>query len=203
MSPARAVASAAPAVLAGLGLVAAALHAQPAGAQPVIYRLDLQRTWVQFEVLHFGTSTTRGRFGPIEGEVVLDATAGTGEIALRVPTATVNTGIPVFDARLRRDDLLDSAGWPEAYFVARRVRFDGAALAEVSGEFTLRGIGQPLTLRAVRYGCRDDVDRQARVCGGDFEGEIRRSDFGATFGLPFVSDRVRLLVQVEGAAQRP
>jgi len=31
-----------------------------------------------------------------------------------------------------------------------------------------------------------------------FEGELRRSDFGATFGLPFVADRVRLRVQVEG-----
>ena len=34
-------------------------------------------------------------------------------------------------------------------------------------------------------------------CGGDFEAELRRSDFGMSFGLPLVADRVRLLVQVE------
>ncbi|MBS0442054.1 MAG: polyisoprenoid-binding protein, partial [Proteobacteria bacterium] len=33
--------------------------------------------------------------------------------------------------------------------------------------------------------------------GGDFEAELRRSDFGMSFGLPLVADRVRLLVQVE------
>jgi polyisoprenoid-binding protein YceI len=36
------------------------------------------------------------------------------------------------------------------------------------------------------------------VCGGDFEGELLRSDFGATFGLPLIANRVRLQVQVEG-----
>ena len=49
---------------------------------------------------------------------------------------------------------------------------------------------------ARRFACRSDEGTE--VCGGDFEGELLRSDFGATFGLPFVADRVRLLVQVEG-----
>jgi polyisoprenoid-binding protein YceI len=41
------------------------------------------------------------------------------------------------------------------------------------------------------------------VCGGDFEGEVSRSEYGATFGLPLVGDRVRLLVQVEGRRPLP
>jgi polyisoprenoid-binding protein YceI len=36
------------------------------------------------------------------------------------------------------------------------------------------------------------------VCGGDFEAELLRSDFGSTFGLPFVGNKVRLLISVEG-----
>jgi hypothetical protein len=39
--------------------------------------------------------------------------------------------------------------------------------------------------------------RGQEVCGGDFEAEISRSAFGVTHSLPFVADRVRLLVQVE------
>ena len=39
-------------------------------------------------------------------------------------------------------------------------------------------------------------------CGGDFEGELLRSAFGASFGVPLVADRVRLRVQVEGV-RRP
>ena len=171
-----------------------------AWAQPVGYTLIPDQSFVYFEVLHFGTSTIRGRFGPLQGDVVLDRRAGMGEVSLRVPTAQVDTGVGVFNARLRQADLLASAEFPEAFFVARTVRFAGDRVAEVRGEFTWRGVSQPLSLRALRFGCR--VELQANpaedICGGDFEGELTRSQFGATFGLPFVADRVRLVVQVEG-----
>jgi len=170
-----------------------------ATAQPVSYLLDPQHSFVHFEVQHFGTSTTRGRFGPVSGQVVLDRRASRGEVDVRITTASVNTGIGVFNARLRESDLLASDEFPEAFFVARNLRFDGEQVAEVRGEFTLRGVSQPLSLHARHFACRQDGATQ--VCGGDFEGELRRSDFGATFGLPFIGDRIRLIVQVE-ARQR-
>ena len=169
------------------------------GAQPATYVLEPGHSFVHFEVLHFGTSTSSGRFGPIAGAVTLDRAAGRGEVSLRVPTAGVDTGLAVFNARLRQADLLASTEYPEAYFVARNFRFEGQALAEVRGEFTLRGVSQPLSLFARHFACRQDDG--VEVCGGDFEGEVLRSDFGATYLLPFVADRVRLVVQVEGRRQ--
>ncbi len=177
-------------------LAALAVQLGPACAQPVSYVLDPQHSFVHFEVQHFGTSTSRGRFGPLGGLVVLDRSAGRGEVDVRINTASVNTGIGVFNARLREGDLLASDDFPEAFFVARNVRFEGDRVAEVRGEFTLRGISQPLSLHARQFACR--LDAAVQVCGGDFEGELRRSDFGATFGLPFIGDRIRLVVQVEG-----
>ena len=178
------------------------LFTAAARAAPLTYTLDPAHSWVQFDLLHFGTSTIRGRMGPVQGSVTLDPAAGTGELGLRIATATVSTGVRVFDARIREADLLASAAFPEAYFVATRFSFDGERVTEVRGEFTLRGVSQPLSLRALRYACRRDTDTapgsDVEVCGGDFEGEFKRSDFGATFGLPFVADRVRLQVQVEG-----
>ena len=184
-----------------------------ATAAPQIYSLDPEHSFVHFEVLHFGTSTIRGRIGPVTGKVVLDSAAGRGELSLRINTATVDTGLRFFDARVREPDLLASAAFPEAYFVATRFRFDGVRLAEVRGEFTWRGVSQPLSLKALRFGCRSlaasgtaaaaatATASAGEVCGGDFEAEFKRSDFGATFGLPFVADRVRLQVQVEGLRQ--
>lgn len=166
-----------------------------AAAAPAVYDLDPEHTFVHFEVRHFDTSTVRGRFGPVRGEVVLDAEAGEGRIGIVVDTGTLATGFAPLDARLRRADLLDIAGHPQAWFSATRLRFDGARLAELRGELTLRGTGVPLTLRATRFGCLAGVPQR---CGGDFEGELRRSEVGATFGLPFVADQVRLRVQVEG-----
>ena len=178
-------------------LVAVWVLPQAALAQPVFYELDPQYSFVHFEVLHFGTSTSRGRFGPLQGTVQLDRRSGQGEVSLRVPTASVDTGLAVFNARLRQDDLLDSAAHAEAFFVSRNFRFDGGQPVELRGEFTLRGVSQPLSLRALRFACRTKAQGQ-EACGGDFEGELLRSDFGITFGLPFIANRVRLVVQVEG-----
>ncbi len=175
--------------------------AAPAGAEPVIYRLDPLHSFVYFEVLHFGTSTLRGRFGPIDGQVELDREARSGWASLSIATAAVDTGLPAFDARLRQADLLASEAYPTASFVASRFSFDGPKLSAVSGELTLRDVRQTLQLRALRFGCHTHPQLQREVCGGDFEGELRRGDFGASFGMPFIANRVRLRVQVEGIRQ--
>lgn len=176
------------------------LCASATQAQSLQYTLDPAHSWVHFEVLHFNTSTIRGRIGPISGSVLLDPAAGTGDVRLAVRTATVSTGFAFFDSRLRQDDLLASEAYPEAYFVATRFSFSEGRVATLRGEFTWRGVSQPLQLNALRYACRrDDNDgAAAEVCGGDFEGEVLRSEHGASFGLPLVGNRVRLLVQVEG-----
>jgi polyisoprenoid-binding protein YceI len=164
-------------------------------AEPRVFRLDPAHTFVHFEVLHFGTSTLRGRIGPVDGAVTLDTAAKRGELGLRIRTATVDTGLRVLDSRLREPDLLAVEAYPEAYFVSRSFRFDGDAVAEVRGEFTLRNVSVPLSLKALRFACRDEGAR--RRCGGDFEGFVDRGDFGMSFGLPLIANRTRLLVTVE------
>ena len=157
---------------------------------PVTYQLDPNHTFVTFEVRHFGTSTLRGRIGPV-----------TGEVRLRIPMATLDTGMRVLDARLKEPDLLATAEYPEAYFVATRFQFDAAGgVKEVRGEFTLRGVGTALSLYAKSFACRHDEMLKRDVCGGDFVADLKRGDFGAAFGEPFVSDDVHLLVQVEAIA---
>lgn len=180
-------------MLAG-ALAAAALNTH---AEPALYHIDPLHSFVHFELRHFDTSTLRGRFGPIDGHVEMDRDAGTGAVGVRIRTAGVDTGVPALDERLREADLLASALHPEAYYVSTRFVFDAGRLVALRGEFTLRGISQPLELHALRFGCRLRPGLQREVCGGDFEGELRRSDFGLSYGMPFVANRVRVLVQIE------
>ena len=177
--------------------LASAIVSTSVAAQPATYRFDPAHSFVHFEVMHFGTATMRGRFGPLEGTATLDRTTGRGEVSLRVPTRIVSTGLAVLDARLRQPDMLASELHPEAFFVAERLRFEAGTLRELRGEFTLRGVSRPLSLRAQRFACGTHPELQRDWCGGDFEAELLRSDYGITFGLPLVADRVRLLIQVE------
>ncbi|HWH73169.1 MAG TPA: YceI family protein [Methylibium sp.] len=180
----------------------AAGAAAGATAAPATYDLDPEHSFVHFEVLHFGTATIRGRLGPARGSVTLDREARNGLVSIELPMHSVSTGLAPFDAHLRRADLLDVEAHPIAWFVARRLRFDAAdgapAPSAVEGELTLRGVSLGLTLSARRFGCHPHPRLQREVCGGDFEGEIRRSAAGIDYGLPFVADRVRIVVQVEG-----
>ena len=187
-----------------LRLLAAALGALAAhaAAQPVRYSLDPTHSFATFEVLHFGTSTIRGRYGPLQGEVTLDRDARRGRVQVEIDTAAVSTGLPVLDARLRQADLLAVQAHPKAWFVAEGIAFDaGGQPRSVRGEFTLRGTSRPLELVAQRFNCYTSPLIPREVCGGDFEGEVKRSDFGMDFGLPLVADRVRLVVQVEAVRQ--
>jgi polyisoprenoid-binding protein YceI len=183
--------------LAALALLSGACTA--AAAQAGYYVFDPAHTFVHFEVMHFATSTIRGRIGPVPGSATLDLAARTGSVSLRIPTASVSTGVPPMDARLRDPDLFGSVAYPEAFYVSSDFRFDAQGqLVELRGEFTLRGISRPLVLRMRRFGCYTHPLLQREVCGGDFEGELRRTEYGADFGVPIVGDRVRLVVQVEG-----
>jgi polyisoprenoid-binding protein YceI len=171
--------------------------AAPVAAAPT-YQLDAGHTFVHWEVLHMGTSTTRGRFDRVSGVVQFDAARQQVDVSITADTGSVSTGLEAFDKVMRGAPLLSTTAHPAAYFTARRGRWEGAELRELQGEITLRGISQPLTLRALRFKCGLNPLFRREVCGGDFEAVIKRSDFGMTLALPLVADDVRLLVQVEG-----
>lgn len=196
-----------------LALSAAAACAQAATPSPVspqvaapstaaAYVFDRTHTFVTFEVLHFDTATIRGRLGPLDGQAELDTRARRGRVQLTVDVGQISTGLPVLDALLRRADLLDVDAHPQAFFVGEQFEFDEqGGVRAVSGEFTLRGAGRPLRLQAQRWRCYFNPLFRREVCGGDFVAEFKRSDYGITHSLPFVSDTVRLLVQVEAIRQ--
>ncbi len=180
-------------------LPALLLAAVPAWAEPVNYAFDPVHSRVYWEVRHFGTSTQRGRFDAApQGSITIDREAARGQVSLSVDTSSVSSGVPALDTMIRSANFLASAAHPQAYFVATQFKFDGARVTELRGEFTLRGVSAPLGLKAINFACRIDETLKREVCGGDFEGALVRSEFGSTFGLPFVDDRVRLLISVEG-----
>lgn len=168
---------------------------------PQNFAIDPANTHVHWELKHFGTSTSRGRFDAISGSVVLDREAHTGTASFTIGTASISTGFAPFDGLLRGPYLLAAQEFPSAYFVANRFNFAGDTLASVTGDFTLRGVSRTLTLRALRFSCRQDTEPAREVCGGDFETEFDRSAFGITHSLPFVADKVRIVLQIEAVRQ--
>ncbi len=174
------------------------LAAGTAAAAPVRYEIEPSHTFVNFEVVHFKTSTVRARFDRVDGFVELDREARTGKAEITIDMASISSGIPDFDAHLKNPDFFDIAKTPKARFVGKEFGFEGDKLASVTGDLTLLGKTVPVTLKGHRFNCYDSPVLKVPVCGGDFETTIERSRWGMTWGIDRgVPDEVRLLIQIE------
>ncbi len=166
------------------------------------YAIDPTHTKVHFEAKHFGTSTNRGRFDKKEGTIVFDPAAKTGSAEITIDTASISTGVAPFDSHLKSKDFFNAAEHPTARFVGEKFSFGADnKVTAVSGNLTLVGKTQPVTLVANNFNCYDHPRLKREVCGGDFETVIERSQFGINYGLPGIPDKVRLLIQVEAIKQ--
>ncbi|MGL4187857.1 MAG: YceI family protein, partial [Sphaerotilus sulfidivorans] len=60
----------------------------------------------------------------------------------------------------------------------------------------------PVTLKATKFNCYQNPMLKREVCGGDFETMIKRSQWGASYGLNYgFADDMRLVIQVEAVKQ--
>lgn len=184
---------------AALALVGAA---GPAAAQSATYTIDPTHTFVNFEVLHLGLSTSRGRVGKLAGQIEFDRSARRGKLDISIDPSNLDTGLAVLDKELRGKDFFNTEQFPNVRFVADRFVFNGDKVSEIEGSFTLLGVSLPLTLKASRFNCYPHPFLKREACGGDFEATLQRSKWGMTKYAPdVVGDNVRLLIQVEAIRQ--
>jgi polyisoprenoid-binding protein YceI len=187
--------------LAALAACAALATPLAAQAQSATYAIDPTHTFVTWEALHFGTSTSRGRFDKKEGTVTFDRAGKVAKVDIAIDMASISTGVAPFDRHLRGADFFDAEKHPQARFVGEQATFNGNNVASIAGTLTLRGVSRPVTLTATRFNCFDHPMLKREVCGGDFEATVQRSQFGMTYGLPGIPDNIRLLIQVEAVKQ--
>jgi polyisoprenoid-binding protein YceI len=178
-----------------------------AAAAPESYRIDPYHTYPYFEVEHVGMSWMRGRFEKTTGSFTLDTTAKTGTVELSVPTGTITTGDNergdrprARDEHLRTPDFMNAAEFPTMTFRGNATKWNGDAPAEIQGQLTLLGVTKPLTLTVLNWKCGPDPRTQGKryMCGANASGAFKRSDFGMKYGIPNVSDEVRLWIMMEG-----
>jgi len=176
------------------------------GAAPESYTIDPYHTFPHFEVNHMGYMWIRGRFDKTTGKFTIDTAAQTGTVELSTPTATVTTGDiergdrpRSRDEHLRTPDFFNVAEFPSMTFRGDATKWSGDAPAVIDGQLTLLGVTKPLTLTVIHWKCGPDPRTQGKrqMCGGNFTGSFKRSDFGMKFGLGGISDEVKLWIGIE------
>lgn len=173
-------------------------------AAPETYSMDPAHTIPNFTVTHLGMSTVYGHFERATGKITIDREARTGAFEVKIPTATVSTGDAKRadgqrsrDDHLRTADFFNATEFPDMVYKSTRFNFNGDKVESVEGNLTLLGVTKPVKLTATTFTCGANAFTKKEMCGADFAGAIKRSDFGMKFGVPAISDEVKLLIAVE------
>lgn len=184
--------------------VIAALAPLSVLAAPQTYVIDPIHSFPNFKINHLGMTSIMGRFERMTGKVVLDQAAKTGSLDVKIPTATVSTGdgrradgTRSRDDHLRTADFFNSAEFPEMIYKSTKINFNGDAVESIEGNLTLLGVTRPLKLTVTSFKCGPHPFNKKPMCGADVEGSIKRTDFAMKFGVPAISDEVKLMIGVE------
>jgi polyisoprenoid-binding protein YceI len=181
-------------------------------AAPVTYDIDPVHSFPVFRIGHIGMSTIHGRFDDMSGKIVMDQAAKTGSVEVKIKTASVNTGDAKHEAGsyaaknygprsrdevLRSPDFFNVAEFPDMVFKSTKLVFNGDNVESVEGNLTMVGVTKPVKLHVTSFKCGPNPYTKKPMCGADLEGTIKRTDFGLKFGVPAISDEVKLSIGVE------
>lgn len=175
--------------------------AVPAAAEMARYELDPTHTAVYFTVEHIGYSKTLGIFTGITGSFSYDMeTQELADVVVTIDAASVNTFNEARDGHVRNADFLHVAEHPEITFVASEGAPASDSQGTVTGDLTILGQTQPVTLNVtLNKAAAYPFGHGREVLGLSIDTSIARSDFGMMYAVEngLVGDIVEIKVETE------
>ncbi len=194
------------AIVAGLflaslaGGVGAAPSLDPAKAPAGRYVLDRRHTSLLARVRHMGLSLYTMRFDRVDGDYDYDpAQPLASKISVIVDAGSLDTGDPRVSTQFAHE-FLDADRNPTITFKSSSIQTTDQTHGTVTGDLTLRGVTQPVTLDVTFNGTESGLIGGRRM-GFSATTTIRRSQFGSKAWLGDVGDDVQLVIEAEFARQ--
>lgn len=185
-----------------LALTGTALLLGSLSAQAADYNIDKkgQHAFIQFRIQHLGYSWIYGTFKDFDGSFSFDENnPAADKVNVTINTNSLDTNHAERDKHLRSADFLNADKYPQATFKSTTVKKDGDEL-DITGDLTLNGVTKPVTLEAKLLGQGKDPWGGYRA-GFEAEGEINLKDFNITKDLGPASQKVELMISLEGVRQ--
>ncbi|MGF1643627.1 MAG: YceI family protein [Thiotrichales bacterium] len=178
----------------------AAVIAFPTIALAEDYAIDVKgaHAFIQFRIKHLGYSWLSGRFNEFDGSFSYDEkNPSAAKVAVNIKTTSIDSNHAERDKHLRSKDFLEVDKFPEAKFVSTSFTEKGDGKAELTGDFTLRGITKPITIAVEHVGHGPDPWGGYRR---GFEGttKFKLADHGIDYELGPASKEVELTLSIEG-----
>src|SRR5689334_15001369 len=112
-----------------------------------MYRIDPERTQVQFSVKNFRFRTVKGRFTGATGTIIVDEESlERSRVEAEIDASSIDTGMSRRDHHLRAPDFLDVARYPQISFRSTRVEQHDEQRLAVTGALAIRGVSREVSL---------------------------------------------------------
>ncbi len=168
------------------------------------WRIDPAHSAAEFKVRHMMISYVKGRFSGLSGVLKLDETDHAHSfVEVSIPAASVKTVDEKLDAHLKDADFFDVEKFPTLTFKSTSIRSDGGRDFKVTGDLTIRGVTNSVTLNVndVSQPSKDPWGNQ-RI-GLSATAKVNRKDFGLVWNAPLefggmlVGDEVTIALDVQ------
>ncbi|HEY4297930.1 MAG TPA: YceI family protein [Paraburkholderia sp.] len=162
------------------------------------YQVDPDHTSITFDIDHFKYSRFTIRFDRKQGQ--LDWNEGgldRSTTSIAIDAASIDTNVPLLDKMVKSDSMLDVTRYPEIRFVSTRFERTGESRGTLTGDLTIRGVTQPVTLDVTFNGFAPDPLTKKDTLGFSAEGHFSRAKFGLSTWYPAVGDDIHVRIQAE------
>ena len=173
------------------------------------YTLDPTHTRIGFVARHAMVTKVRGSFNEFEGTAVLDGDdVAKSSATVVIQVASIDTRQAQRDEHLRSNDFLAMEEFPQITFVATGVTQTGSTSLELTGDLTIKGTTNSVTVPFDFEGLATDPFGNLRA---GFEGKttINRKDWGLSWNAALetggflVSDKIKLEFDVSAVKLTP
>ncbi|MDI7775555.1 YceI family protein [Asticcacaulis sp. EMRT-3] len=166
-------------------LAAPSVAGLPAG----VYHSDPTHTSLTFEVSHMGFSHYTARFASIDAQMQFDpAHPDQAQLTAMIDPQSLQLNAPPkgFHDTLMGKGWFEAGQFPDIRFISTNIAMTGPDTADVTGNLSLHGVTKPVVLHVRFNGGYPGMavyDPHARL-GFSATGQLKRSDFGISFGIP-------------------
>ena len=168
------------------------------------WNIDPAHSAAEFKVRHMMISNVKGKFSGLSGVLKLDESDHSrSTVEVSIPAASVSTVDEKLDAHLKNEDFFDVQKFPTITFQSTKIRSTGGRDYEVTGDLTIRGVTQTVTLNVADFSDPSKDPWGNLRIGLSGSTKVNRKNFGLVWNAPLefggvlVGDEVTITIDVQ------
>ena len=163
------------------------------------YALEPVHTQILFFCDHLGFSKSQGEFLKFNGQFTFDPDdLKSSSVEVSIDASSIDMDNEKWNDHMRNADFFDVEKFPTIKFKSTHVDVQSEQLAQVHGDLTILGQTHPVTLN-VKYNKSGVHPFSGNyVTGFSATTNVKRSQYGMTYGLPALGDDIEIRLEIEG-----